>query len=167
MDSSALINSLGIGAAIFAGLILLWFLRMFFKRRMAKHHSNQMLAAKSKTSWEEKRKHPRIAISWPGRMETSQDSMTIQLKDISAGGAFVVCASPPPLNETFRLTINAPDYDALTLNAEVVWSNANVPEDKVINRGMGVRFIKNTDEDRSSLNHIIVSYLKENEEQLR
>lgn len=167
MESSALINSLGIGAAIFAGFILLWFIRMFFKRRMANHQSNQMLAATSKTSWEEKRKHPRIAISWPGRMETSQDSMTIQLNDLSEGGAFVVCTKPLPLAEKFRLTINAPDDDALTLNAEVVWSNANVPEDKVINRGMGVRFIENTDENRGSLNHIIVSYLKENEEQLR
>ena len=167
MESSALINSLGIGAAIFAGFILLWFIRMFYKRRMANLQSNQMLAATSKTSWEEKRKHPRIAISWPGRMETSQDSMAIQLNDISEGGAFVVCAKPLPLTEKFRLTINAPDHDALTLNAEVVWSNANVPQDKVINRGMGVRFIENTDENRGNLNHVIVSYLKENEEQLR
>jgi Tfp pilus assembly protein PilZ len=167
MENSMLINSLSIGAAIFAGFILLWFLRIFFKRRMTKHRSNQTLAATSKTSWEEKRKHPRIAISWPGRIETSRDSMAILLKDISAGGAFVVYEKPLPLTEKFRLTINAPDYDALTLNAEVVWSNANVPEDKVINRGMGIRFIENTEEDRSIFNHILQSYLKENEEQLR
>jgi Tfp pilus assembly protein PilZ len=164
MDSLALITSLGIGAAIFAGFILLWFLRMFYRRRMMGHQSNQVLAATSKTSWEEKRKHSRTAISWPGQMEISEKSMTVQLKDISAGGAFVVYDQPLPLSEKFRLTINAPENDALTLNAEVVWSNANVPQDKVINRGMGVRFIENTDEDRSRLNQILATYLKENEE---
>jgi hypothetical protein len=29
--------------------------------------------------------------------------------------------------------------------AQVVWSNVNVPDEKVINRGMGVRFIKMSD----------------------
>ena len=159
MESSALINSLGIGAAIFAGFILLWFMRMFFKRRMSNHQSNQMLAATSKTSCEEKRKYPRIAISWPGRIETPQDTMTIQLNDISEGGAFVVCARPLPLAEKFRLTINAPDYDALTLNAEVVWSNANVPEDRVINRGMWVRFVNTTQEEKKVLYDIINAHL--------
>ena len=164
MDSTVLINSLGIGAAIFAGLILLWFLRIFFKRRMADQQSNQTMAASRKVSWEEKRKHPRVAVSWPARMEASQDSSTVQLKDISMGGAFVVCASPLPLSEKLRLTINAPNRDSITLNAEVVWSNVNVPEEKVINRGMGVRFIENTDEERSGLHHVITSNLEESDE---
>jgi hypothetical protein len=33
----------------------------------------------------------------------------------------------------------------VTATAEVVWSNVNVPKEKVINRGMGVRFIKMPD----------------------
>lgn len=164
MDSTMLINSLGIGAAIFAGLVLLWFLRFFFKRRMTDQQSNQTLTSSRKTSWEEKRKHPRVAVSWPAQMEASQDSSAVQLKDISMGGAFVVCASPLPLSEKLRLTINAPNQDSITLNAEVVWSNANVPEEKVINRGMGVRFIENTDEERSCLHYVITSNLEESDE---
>ena len=39
----------------------------------------------------------------------------------------------------------------MSLNSEVVWSNANVPDDKIVNRGMGIRFIHNTDEVRESL----------------
>jgi hypothetical protein len=163
MDSSALIRSLGVGAALFAGFILLWFIRTVFKRRISHQQSSQTMTAPSEISWEEKRKHPRMAVSWPGRMETDQESKTVQLKDISQGGAFVTCGSPLPLSEKFRLTINAPDCDALTVNAEVVWTNANVPEDKVINRGMGVRFIDNTDRERDGLKQIILFYINSQE----
>jgi hypothetical protein len=45
-----------------------------------------------------------------------------------------------------------------------VWSNSNVPEDKVINRGMGIKFIENSDENRNGLNQVIRSYIEENVE---
>ncbi len=35
-----------------------------------------------------------------------------------------------------------PDNEPVIATAQVVWSNVNVPDEKVINRGMGVRFIK-------------------------
>jgi len=161
MDSSILINSLGIGAIIFAGLILLWFLRMLFKRRVAKQQSHRMAGAEEKTSWEEKRKHPRVSISWPARINPADESLNVQLKDISLGGAFVVCRQPMPLSQKFRIAIEAPEQSQLELNAEVVWSNANVPEDKVINRGMGIRFINNSDGDRKRLNDLIISFMEE------
>ena len=164
MDSSTLINSLGIGAVIFAGFILLWFLRALFKRRVAKQQSQEMAASDQKTSWEEKRKHPRVSISWSARLNTPGDSMSVQLKDISLGGAFAVCPHPLPLSEKFRVTIDPSGQSALELNAEVVWSNANVPEDKIINRGMGIRFIENSDEDRNRLNDMITSFMEENVE---
>ena len=164
MDSSTLINSLGIGAIIFAGLILLWFLRTLFKRQVAKQQSQEMAAAHQKTSWEEKRKHPRVSVSWSARLNTPDDSISVQLKDISLGGAFVVCSHPLALSEKFRLTIDQPGHSALELNAEVVWSNANVPEDKIINRGMGIRFIENSDEDRNRLSDMITAFMEESVE---
>ena len=164
MDSSTLINSLGIGAIIFAGFILLWFLRTLFKRRVAKQQSHQMASSDQKTSWEEKRKHPRVSISWPARLEAPDGPMEVQLKDISLGGAFVVCPHPLALSEKFRVAIDPPEQSSLELNAEVVWSNANVPEDKIINRGMGIRFIENSDADRSRLNDVITSFIGESME---
>jgi c-di-GMP-binding flagellar brake protein YcgR len=86
--------------------------------------------------------------------------LEVQLKDISLGGAFVVCPNPLPLSEKFRISIEPPEQALLELNAEVVWSNANVPEDKIINRGMGIRFINNTDEDRRRLNDVITSFFE-------
>ena len=164
MDSSTLINSLGIGAVIFAGFVLLWFLRTLFKRQVDKQQSQEMAASHQKTSWEEKRKHPRVSVSWSARLNTPDGAMSVQLKDISLGGAFVVCSHPLALSEKFRLTIDLPGHSALELNAEVVWSNANVPEDKIINRGMGIRFIENSDENRNRLNDMITSFMEESGE---
>jgi hypothetical protein len=48
-----------------------------------------------------------------------------------------------------------PNADALSLNAEVVWSNANMPLDKVVNRGMGIRFINNEPKERQQLQDAI------------
>jgi len=156
-----LVNSLGIGGVIFTGLLVLWFLRTYIRRWIMKNPSSSMFVSPQKTSWKEKRQHPRLAVSWPAQMETSQGSIRVQLKDISLGGAFVLCQNPLALTEQFQLIISAPSQDPFTLNAEVVWSNINVPEDKVINRGMGVRFIQNTEENRNRLNQILMSHLDE------
>lgn len=161
MESTTLVNSLGIGGAIFVGLVLLWFLRIFIKRRTTANQANANSASATQKSWEEKRKHPRVAVSWPAQMETSEGQIEVQLKDISLGGAFVVCQNPLPLNEQFSLIINASKQGPFALNSEVVWSNVNVPEDKVINRGMGIRFIQNTDADRQRLNQVIMAHLEE------
>ena len=94
-------------------------------------------------------------------MTTSNGLVDGQTQNISLGGAFVVCQNPLPLTQQFSLTISAPSQDSLALNAEVVWSNINVPEDKIINRGMGVRFIRNTEKDRQRLNQVIMAHLEE------
>jgi len=43
------------------------------------------------------------------------------------------------------MTMTGPGNEPVSATAEVVWSNANFPEDKVVNRGMGVRFLKMSD----------------------
>jgi hypothetical protein len=44
--------------------------------------------------------------------------------------------------------MNPPHHQAIIATAEVVWSNANVPESEIINRGMGVRFLEISNENR-------------------
>jgi len=50
-----------------------------------------------------------------------------------------------------------PNHGPLQLNAEVDWSNANIPEDTVVNRGMGIRFIKNEEKQRQQLQDAITA----------
>ena len=163
MDKNLIVNSIGIGGAIFVGLLLFWFMRIYLKKRFATDQSSQGYTPSTKTSWKEKRRHPRIAVSWQASIEKSPSGNSVQLRDISLGGAFVVCTQPLALNEKFEINIQIPGLERLRLNAEVVWSNVNVPEDKVVNRGMGIRFIDNTEKDRQSLNDALSASLEGND----
>lgn len=93
----------------------------------------------------QRRKYPRANINWPVSMETSDGTIVAEVKNISLGGAFISCKEPLPLGEVFCLTMTGPNSEPLTATAEVVWSNVNVPDERVVHRGMGVRFIKMSD----------------------
>jgi Tfp pilus assembly protein PilZ len=163
MDSNLLLNSIGIGGALFVGLIIFWFVSMYLKKRLASDQAAQGYTPSTKISWEEKRHHPRVAISWQAFIEMSGQTDNVQLKDISLGGAFVVCAEPLALNDRFKISIRIPNRELLLLNAEVVWSNSNVPADRVVNRGMGVRFIENTEKDRQRLNKALADSVEDSQ----
>ncbi len=42
MDSGVIVTSMGIGAAIFAGLIIFWFFHTFIKRKLGAEQSVQL-----------------------------------------------------------------------------------------------------------------------------
>ena len=156
MENTLIVNSIGIGGAIFVGLVIVCFFVVYLKKRMAHDQSNQTFSAPPKKKYlEEKRRYPRVAISWSATVESRCGNNDVQLKDISLGGAFVVCPQPLALKEKFKIAINVPDHAPLPLNAEVVWSNTNVPDDKIVNRGMGIRFVDNIAEFRDRLKAVI------------
>ena len=162
MDNGIIVTSLGVGAAIFAGLVIFWFFNAFVKRKLGADQSVQLAAHSQKSYWEEKRQHPRVTTAWPAVLEPPYEPLEVQLKDISLGGAFVVCRKPLPLKEKIRLCLKIPDQEELLLNAQVVWSNSNVPQEKVINRGMGIKFVQNTNKARQRLEKAISMHLKQN-----
>ncbi len=161
MESKLIVNSIGIGGALFVGLILFWFIFVYLKKRMMPDQPGSDVSMSNKFAGQEKRRHPRVAISWPAAIEQSGNHEEVQLKDISLGGAFVVCREPLALNDRFIITIDIPDQGSLPLNAEVVWSNANIPSDKVVNRGMGIRFIENEEKERRRLQEAITTAFEE------
>ena len=155
MDNSLIVNSIGIGGAIFVGLILFWFVGIYLKKRLTSEQSNTGGSLSNKISREEKRHNLRIAISWQAAIEKSGRNDEVQLNDISLGGAFVVCRKPLALNDRCMISILIPNQRPLRLNAEVMWSNINMSEDRVVNRGMGIRFIENKEKDRRRLQEAI------------
>jgi len=161
MNSGIIVTSIAVGAALFAGLIIFWFFHSFIKRRLGAEQSGQLFNSSHKISGEEMRRHPRLEISWPAVVEISHGSIKVRLKDISLGGAFVICEESIALKEKFRLYVEVPDEDTFALNAEVVWSNLNVPKEKVIHRGMGIRFVQNTATARKRLEEAIARHLRE------
>jgi PilZ domain len=154
MDQTFLIQSMIIGGALFLGLILFWFIHVYLRKHVAPKHTVSRLPS---ASWDDRRQHQRMAVSWPASMETSDGTIRVTLQNISLGGAFVVCQNPLPLKHQFNLGIDPPDFAALHLKAEVVWSNINVPDDRVVNRGMGVRFVDNPEAESGKLRQIIAA----------
>jgi len=160
MDIADIIVKLGFGAVIYIlALMLIKSISTYFKKRahFGRGHSASIKLAE--TVQKEKRQHPRVNITWPVSIQVSQGTIEAETKNISLSGAFICCHEPLPLRENFHLTIDSPNHDPLTLEAEVVWSNINVPDEKIVNRGMGIRFIQITEDDRGFLSEMISAHL--------
>jgi Tfp pilus assembly protein PilZ len=155
MDSSIIITSIGIGAALFVGLIIFWFFNTAIKRRLSNERSIPANTSAQLKGDRDQRRHNRIAVSWSATMEIGRMPVKVRLKNISLGGAFVICREPVPLDGKLLIYIEVPGEDRLALNAEVVWSNMNMPEAKVIYRGLGVKFVQNTEAARKRLEEAI------------
>jgi hypothetical protein len=164
MESNFIVTSIGLGGIFFVGIIIFWFVFGYLKKRITAGQPNQGYSAATKNSWEEKRQHPRVEISWQAFLEKAEQNLEVQLKDISLGGAFVICQEPLALQDQFKVIFNLPDHGPLQLNAEVVWSNVNMPRDKVVNRGMGIRFLNNEENERQILQDAISAALEKTDE---
>lgn len=85
----------------------------------------------------------RAEPNWPATLKTSSGkSAEALLISVSHGSAFITCANRLDIGEKFQLTIHLPDRTPLQLRAEVTWSNMHLPKEKVVKRGMGIRFIE-------------------------
>ncbi len=130
-----------------------------FIQRHKGHSGN--IKQKTVRNTEEQSWHTKTSIVWPIKMKTSQEVISAGIKDISIESAFIVCPNPLPVKEQFRIAIDIPNQEPIVLPVEVVWSNSNVPEDKVLSRGMGIKFLQITEKVRESLNNAIHIYQKE------
>ena len=108
---------------------------------------------------DERRQHATAPIQLPVSIETAEGTMNAETRDISVGGAFISCRTPLPLKEQFPLTITLPHGGSLALFAEVVWSNVSIPHEKIVHRGMGIRFHLITEDDRKILKDLVSSHL--------
>lgn len=153
--------SIGFGFILFCILMAtVWIIFRNLRKRMLPEQEKPNVIHFSDVPNEEKRQNRRAGVSWTVSIETSHEKIDAKTKDISLGGAFIICESPLPLKEQFHVTIDISDQKPLRLLAEVVWSNSNVPEDQVVVRGMGVRFLHSTKKDRECLDNGINDHLK-------
>ena len=139
-------ENIGFWAIIcFFGFIVAWAAYSFLKvHQPSELHSSPSIGL-TKQAGKEIRQHPRAEINWPVSIAVSGGTITGKVINISLGGAFICCEKPFPAGEVFDLTMTGPANEPLIATAKVVWSNVNVPDEKVVNRGMGVRFIKMSD----------------------
>ncbi|MGD8989499.1 MAG: PilZ domain-containing protein [Syntrophobacterales bacterium] len=102
----------------------------------------------------ENRANPRAELKWPVFALTDKGPILGETKNVSTGGAYVCCPEPLRLNEVIDLAINSPEK-SLNVKAEVVWSNIYGPDDKINPRGMGVRFLDISNEDRKFIAQVV------------
>ena len=113
---------------------------------------------------EHKRQHSRAKVSLPVTIKIEEEILERVTYNISPDGAFIRGQSPLELHEVIDMIIIAPDR-RIEVKARVVWSSTQVPPEQDMPRGMGVEFIKISDEDRKFISSFIsdpdfVVYLK-------
>jgi hypothetical protein len=79
-------------------------------------------------------------------------------KEISPRQVYIRCEKPFRLNEIVDVVIDAPER-YLEFKAEVVWSNIYGYDDDITPRGMGVRFLKISEEDQKFISDLIEEHL--------
>ncbi len=85
----------------------------------------------------------RAEPNWPATIETSSgETAEASIASITHGSGFIKSPIKLAIGEKFQLTIQLPGRAPLQLRAEVTWSNLHLPDEKVVNRGMGIRFIE-------------------------
>ncbi|MCK4986842.1 MAG: PilZ domain-containing protein [Desulfobacterales bacterium] len=105
----------------------------------------------------EKQQPERIQLKCPALIDKSKGVMKVGIKELTTNGAFVTCPNPFPIGEAFSLKVLLDDRDPQIFNAEVVWNNQNVLDEEIVIRGMKVRFLQLSEEDRQIINNILSS----------
>lgn len=99
-------------------------------------------------------------LKWPVSIEangSSSDGITLTL---STNGAYIRCAKPLRLYEIFYMTLQVPNSDdSIETEVEVVFSNIYGPDDHISPRGMAVRFLEISSEDRKIIAKAVLQQL--------
>jgi c-di-GMP-binding flagellar brake protein YcgR len=108
------------------------------------------------------RVHPRANLKWSVSLEIEGQVTEGVTKDISEGGAYVCCATPLGPKAEFSMVINAPDKQ-LNVRAQVIWTSTYGLNDEITPRGMGVRFMDITGEDKGVIAKAVAEHLAKNQ----
>jgi hypothetical protein len=101
-------------------------------------------------------KYPKAPVKWYVSAQSGNRAVEGVTREVSTRQAYIHCSKPFRLNEVLDVTITAPDR-SLKVSAEVVWSNMYGYDDEITPRGMGVRFLNISYEDRRFLARMVES----------
>jgi Na+-transporting methylmalonyl-CoA/oxaloacetate decarboxylase gamma subunit len=126
-----------------------------FKKQTRGDTKSKNLPAFQFEAKDERKQPERIQLGCPALIDRSRGIMKVRIKELTTNGAFITCPNPFPIGESFPLKILIADHSPQTFNAEVVWNNQNVLEEEVVTRGMKVRFLQLSEQDRKIIDEII------------
>ena len=108
----------------------------------------------------DRRTPTRIRARWPVVVLTAKGVLLAETRDISSEGVFISCEEPLSPEEKLRVFIMAPNHRPLEIPAEVVWSNPHASEQETTPNGMGLRFTKDSSDQRGRLQDIVAQHYK-------
>jgi len=89
-------------------------------------------------------------------MLTARGPIHGEIINISLGGAFVHCLKEPDSSEPFRMVIAVPDSrQFIRATARVARSGIYNPDDADELRGIGVRFVDISEDDRQYIREVV------------
>ena len=91
---------------------------------------------------------------------TAKGVLLAETRDISSEGVFISCEEPLNAEEKLRVFIMAPNHRPLEIPAEVAWSNPHSSEQETTPKGMGLRFTKDSSDQRGRLQDIVAQHYK-------
>jgi hypothetical protein len=103
---------------------------------------------------QERRQYLRAKVSWPVSIRTEKETLERVTYNISPIGAFICGLSLLELHEVVDMIISASDLQ-IEVKARVVWTSNQVPPEEYMPRGMGVEFVKISDEDQETISSFI------------
>ena len=106
----------------------------------------------------DRRKPTRIRAKWPVVVLTDKGVLLAETRDISTEGVFISCEEPLKPSEKLRVFIMAPNHRPLEIPAEVAWSNPHASEQHTARKGMGLRFTKDSSDQRGRLHEIVAAH---------
>lgn len=101
------------------------------------------------------RQPERIQLGCPALIDRSEGVMKVGIKELTTNGAFITCPNPFPIGKSFAIKLLIANRNPQTFNAEVIWNNQNVLEEEIVTRGMKVRFLQLSEQDRKIIDEII------------
>lgn len=109
----------------------------------------------------ERRRHDRMLVNWPVVVVTPQRYIGGEAKNISLGGASVVCTRDPGRSEPLRLAIKIPASEELVqVTGIVVWSKLQAQPDDLYGCETGIRFTSFMGNSRRYLEEAIAECLR-------
>jgi hypothetical protein len=108
--------------------------------------------------------YPKANLKWSVVIQDGEHSIEGMTLTLNPNQAYIRSAKPLKLYEVIEMTINVPDSDrSINTRAEVVFSNKYGPDDQISPRGMIVRFLEISSDDRKVIAKEAFEHLKSKE----
>jgi hypothetical protein len=97
-------------------------------------------------------------VRWPVTVSTDYAIVQAETRNITVNGIFISSKDLLRLNETVPLQISPPNRQPIEVTGTVIRSDHFALDAKNVSYGMGICFVKVSDEDRHFLEDLISAY---------